>query len=389
MKKLAILEACSSLCQSKGSVVENSDKISNLPVHIAHHMLSFLSMEDIARLSIVSKWWQELCISIPSLTLNGMRYEAKDVKLIYFKNFVDRLMLRRNGMKMVQFCVHWAFLDWHAEEYRFLTWLHDAVRCNVEVLYLELCTGAFRMPLCVVHCESLRFLTLNLHGAVLQLPFSSGFKKLQSLSLAHVRVLDDLFLEHVLSPCNSLNKLCLDGVSGTNNITIRSSSLKYLEFRSYRHNYLLHLNVFGELLEELKIHWTFFPPGGRSLKIATPNLKCFTWDGFAPDNCFLGNLKCLRSCTLNLEQLSSSWRPPSLEYFKFLEGINDLEIQFRCLKVNYRIIFNSYLHRVWGSIPILRTCFAVKSFRKYDFVFLSLHFIEPAVVLQLILRLCL
>ncbi|XP_062165895.1 uncharacterized protein LOC133872402 isoform X2 [Alnus glutinosa] len=172
--------------------------------------------------------------------------------------------------------------------------------------------------------------------------FQVGSRKLQSLSLAHVRVLDDLFLERVLSPCNSLNKLCLDGVSGTNNITIRSSSLKYLEFRSYRHNYLLHLNVFGELLEELKIYWTFFPPGGRSLKIATPNLKCFTWDGFAPDNCFLGNLKCLRSCTLNLEQLSSSWRPPSLEYFKFLEGINDLEIQFRCLKELYKV----------GMVPI-------------------------------------
>jgi len=367
MKKLPKLEACSSLCQTKGSVVENSDKISDLPVHIAHHMLSFLSMEDIARLSTVSKWWQELCLSIPSLTLNGMQYIAEGVKLIYFKNFVDRLMLRRNGMKMVQFCIHWAFLDYHYEEYRFLTWLHDAVRCKVEVLYLELCIRSFRMPLCVVHCELLRFLTLNLHGGVLQLPSSSGFKKLKSLSLERVQVLDELFLERVLSSCYSLDKLCLDDISGTKNINIRSSSLKYFEFRGYGRSFLFHLNVSGELLEELKIHWRFLPSYGKSLKITTPNLKWFTWDGFAPDNCFLGNLKCLRSCTLNLEQLSSSWRLPSLEYFQFLEGINDLEIQFRCLKVNYRIIFNSYLLQLWGSILILRTCFEVKSLRKYDF----------------------
>jgi hypothetical protein len=115
MKKLPKLEACS-LFQSKERFVDNSDKINNLPIHIAHHILSFLMMEDIARLSIVSKWWQELCISIPSLTLDGTRYKGKDFKLIYFMNFVDRLMLRRNGMKMVQFCVHWTFLDWHSEE---------------------------------------------------------------------------------------------------------------------------------------------------------------------------------------------------------------------------------------------------------------------------------
>jgi hypothetical protein len=112
MEKLLKLEACSSLSQSKGRFVENSDKISNLPTHIAHHILSFLMMEDIARLSMVSKWWQELCISIPSLTIDGMRYRGKDYKLIRFKNFLDRMTLRRNGMKMVQFCVRWTFLKW-------------------------------------------------------------------------------------------------------------------------------------------------------------------------------------------------------------------------------------------------------------------------------------
>jgi hypothetical protein len=346
MEKLLKLEACS-LLQSKGSFVDNSDRINNLPNHIAHHILSFLTMEDIARLSIVSKWWQELCISIPSLTLDvdGMRYKGKDFKLIYFKNFLDRLMLRRNGMKMVRFCVHWTFPDWHSEEYRFLTWLHDAVRSNVEVLYLDLCIfrrGTFHMPLCVLHCESLRFLTVSLFGGVLQLPSSTGFKKLQSLSLTHVRVLDDLFVERVLSSCNSLDKLCLHGVNGTNNISIQSSSLKYLEITSYMHNNLFHVNVSGELLEELIICWKFFPSGGRSLKIATPHLKCFTWGGFAPDNYFLGNLKCLRSCALSLEQLSSSWRPPHMEYFQFLEGIKDLVIQFPCLQVNNRIIFIHY-----------------------------------------------
>jgi hypothetical protein len=75
------------------------------------------------------------------------------------------------------------------------------------------------------------------------------------------------------------------------------------------------INVYGELLEELIVRWKFTLSGGRSLKMTTPHLKCFTWGGFASDNCFLGKLKCLRSCALSLEQLSSSWRPPYLEFF--------------------------------------------------------------------------
>jgi hypothetical protein len=87
MEKLPKLVACS-LLQSKERFVDNSDRINNLPIHIAHHILSFLMMEDIARLSIVSKWWQELCISIPSLTLHGTPYKGKDFKLIYFMNLL-------------------------------------------------------------------------------------------------------------------------------------------------------------------------------------------------------------------------------------------------------------------------------------------------------------
>jgi hypothetical protein len=107
---------------------------------------------------------------------------------------------------------------------------------------------------------------MDLNGAVLQMPSSTGFTKLQSLSLTSVRVLEEIFVEQILSSCNSLKKLCLADVKGLNNINIQSSSLKYLEIRSYEHDDLFHLNVFGELLEELIIHWKFTPSGGRSLK---------------------------------------------------------------------------------------------------------------------------
>jgi hypothetical protein len=111
MEKRPKLEACSSLSPSKGSLVENSDRISNLPAHIAHHILSFLMMEDIVRLSIVSKWWQELCISILSLTIDSMQHGIFDFSLFHFQNFLDRWMIQRNGMKMVHFAFAGFFLN--------------------------------------------------------------------------------------------------------------------------------------------------------------------------------------------------------------------------------------------------------------------------------------
>jgi hypothetical protein len=357
--------ACSSLSPSKGNFVESSDRISILLDSIALHILSFLTMEDIARLSVVSKRWRALCISIPSLTFDGMKYEHNHRKHDCFMDFLDRFIFRRSEIKMLQFCVCWISNKWYLEGFRVLTWLHYAVRCNVEVLDLELNIGLLQMPLNVFRCESLRFLTVDLHGQILQLPSSNGFTKLQSLTLKRVRVLDKLFVEHVLSFCESLNKLCLDNVIGISNINIRSSSLKYLEIRSYDYNDLFLIDVSVELLDELIVGWKFTPSGDRSLKIAAPHLKYLTWDGFGPDHYVLGNLECLRSFALSLEELSSS--SYLVECFNSVKGIEDLVIHVQCLKVRKHMISNSDLHPLWVRISMLRTYLAVKCLKKYRF----------------------
>jgi hypothetical protein len=360
--------ACSSLSQSKGNFVESSDRISILLDSIALHILSFLMMEDIARLSVVSKRWRALCISIPSLTFDGMKYEPNHPKHDCFMDFLDRFIFRRSEIKMPQFCVRWISDKWYLEGFRVLTWLHYAARSNVEVLDLELdirSSGLLQMPLNVFRCESLRFLTVDLHGRILQLPSSKGFMKLQSLTLKRVRVLDKLFVEHVLSFCESLNKLCLDNVTGISNINIRSSSLKYLEIRSYDYNDLFHIDVSVELLDELIVGWKFTPSGDRSLKIAAPHLKYLTWDGSGPDHYVLGNLECLRSFALSLEELSSS--SYLVECFNSVKGIEDLVIHVQCLKVRKHMISNSDLHSLWVRISMLRTYLAVECLRKYRF----------------------
>jgi hypothetical protein len=257
---------------------------------------------------------------------------------------------------------------WYLEGFRVLTWLHYAVRSSVEVLDLELdirSAGLLQMPLDVYRCESLRFLTVDLHGRILELPSSNGFTKLQSLTLKRVRVLDKLFVEQVLSFCESLDKLCLDSVKGISNINIRSSSLKFLEIRSYDYSDLFHINVSVDLLDELIVGWKFTSSGKRSLKIAAPHLKHLTWDGFGPNSYFLGNLKCLRSFALSLEELSNS--SYLVKCFHSVAGIEDLVIHVQCLKVKKHMISNSDLHSLWVRISLLRTYLAVICLRKYSF----------------------
>jgi hypothetical protein len=60
-----------STSQKKESVVEleDEDRLSFLPDHLTQHVLSFMTIEDIAKLSFASKKCENLCLSIPSLTI--------------------------------------------------------------------------------------------------------------------------------------------------------------------------------------------------------------------------------------------------------------------------------------------------------------------------------
>ncbi|GAY51203.1 hypothetical protein CUMW_132470 [Citrus unshiu] len=41
------------------------DQISELPTSLIHHIMSYLSAERVARTSILSKRWNQMCISNP------------------------------------------------------------------------------------------------------------------------------------------------------------------------------------------------------------------------------------------------------------------------------------------------------------------------------------
>ncbi|EEF28376.1 conserved hypothetical protein [Ricinus communis] len=46
-------------------LLEPVDRISELPEHIIHHILSSLLADDVVRTGALSKFWQSLCSSFP------------------------------------------------------------------------------------------------------------------------------------------------------------------------------------------------------------------------------------------------------------------------------------------------------------------------------------
>lgn len=260
------------------------DRFSSLPDHVAHQVLSYVSIEDISRLSLVSRRFRELCISVPYLIFDVIPYKNNAVKRARLINYLDRLLFLRKGMDTQRLYIRWCLQNGLVdEEYRILSWLQSAVICNIELLDLDIIlvkeVAEFSLPPSVVCCRSLRFLRVNLRGGTLNFPSpitTSGFCSLHTMSLQSVRI-NDSFGEWISTYCKFLKELCLEDVRGTKSIVITSSSLEILKILS-PHD-LFTLQVSGEMLGRMALRWRFDSPANRVLQLSAPKLKSMFWEG--------------------------------------------------------------------------------------------------------------
>jgi hypothetical protein len=158
-------------------------RFSDLPDEVVHHILFFLRMKDLARLSVVSKRCRVLCISNPKLFLSNIHKSGRS----RFNSFVDRLMALRclYGVKTESFLLSWSFEgSVEDEEYRVGTWLQHAVNSGgvtdvrLKVIHPR---QPFALPLCLLGCNSLRFLKVKAMNGFFKLPsapyFSTNIQK--------------------------------------------------------------------------------------------------------------------------------------------------------------------------------------------------------------------
>ncbi|VVA21824.1 PREDICTED: F-box/LRR-repeat [Prunus dulcis] len=291
--------------QAQGACPDHmKDRFSNLPDEVAHQILSSVSILDLTRFGTLSKKCRELYLSTPSLNFDEFNNWNKSSYAKQFKllSSLDKFLVHRRENKIQCFRICWSLsygkaASLYNELYRVVTWIHMAVRCNVEVLDLELRipdTTRLELPSCIFLCGSLRSLSVHCN------------KILTAPSL----------------------ELWLELVHGAKQITISSSSLETLRFISCYAYYSFqnpsgnfHLNISGERLEDIYIDWKVIPTG-HSISIFAPNLKHLKWIGTLASRQYLEKLMCLEKAEIFLHPRSEDFS----KLFSVLSSIHSVKL---------------------------------------------------------------
>ncbi|KAJ9159334.1 hypothetical protein P3X46_024844 [Hevea brasiliensis] len=273
--------------------------LDDLPDHIVHNILDFVTIEDLARFSTLSRRFRRLCSSVPNLNVSAKGVETNLVKRFNFLNFIDRFMIHRDRFKLQRFSLSWSInqaFDWvFSEEYRIDSWLHQVARCDVEkldlrIFFRESNISSYALPACLNSCRFLKCLRLTLKNRILKLP-TTGFYFLQDLRLCFVRIEHEEFGEW-LSSCKRLQKLTLSNLDGIKNINITSTSITHLNIYIWHDIIVSSVNVSACRLQYMRFYW--FSTQSKQVNITAPNLLHLTLEGDLVDGYRLGSFDSLQ-----------------------------------------------------------------------------------------------
>ncbi|XP_004301725.1 PREDICTED: F-box/LRR-repeat protein 13-like isoform X2 [Fragaria vesca subsp. vesca] len=280
------------------------DRLSSVPCKVAHRILSLVSFKDLTCVGSLSKRCREYYLSNPSLKLSSLFGNRQ--RQLNFLNCCDRYMICRRGDKIKSFSIQWDFSAGTSEEsFRMMTWILIAVRCNVEVLDLQLRLNrkdgaTLQLPSCIYCCESLRSLLINTE-TIIKAPSFACPNNLQYLKLTTV-TMDDGFGKWISCSCKCIKELLLKDVH-VGSFTIESSSLESFTL-SYTYNCEpCYFSISGEKLAEVNIKWETEANSSitRSLNVYAPNLKYLKWIGDLLDYQNLGKFMCLEKAQIFLK----------------------------------------------------------------------------------------
>ena len=174
---------------------------------------TYLEMDDIARIDVVSKRFRQMFVSGPYLKFVS-------------KCFYDGLLSQRNGMAIQCLCLDWYCRNNNCDADVNLIdkWIRVAVNCRVQEIDLEV--GLFEseekpiceLPQCMYSSETFRVLDLDLYYKCVKEP-AGLFVSLEELSLTPVVGSDseDVLKKLISTACPSLKRLSLSDLKDRQN----------------------------------------------------------------------------------------------------------------------------------------------------------------------------
>ncbi|KAL8526361.1 hypothetical protein ACS0TY_015542 [Phlomoides rotata] len=242
------------------------DRLSELPLSLIHHILSFLPMTDVVSTTILSKHWENLWTTVPCL---HFCYETDDedygtddeddrtrIETERLHKFVNRALILWKGAKILKFKIDIQSSLSLVSDVDINVWMRFAVNNKVEELELEIdVCGEHWAPQCLNTCSSLRKLALS--GFNLQILGSPSWNQLKSLRIDMINggCLSGDLINRILLGSPELEVFELKLRDNCENLNIRSRSLKRLRIK----------NIYLDSIED--------NPPLDTLRICCPNLE--------------------------------------------------------------------------------------------------------------------
>ncbi|KAH7860962.1 hypothetical protein Vadar_019985 [Vaccinium darrowii] len=109
---------------------EKCDPLKSLPEPLLHHILSYLTMKDVIRTSILSKRWRYIWFYVPCLKFSPLKMSrSKEVA------FINQSLLLHKGPAIQKFSL--TFLQPDAEPHHIDSWIYFAKTRNINELNLD------------------------------------------------------------------------------------------------------------------------------------------------------------------------------------------------------------------------------------------------------------
>ncbi|XP_059284133.1 putative F-box/FBD/LRR-repeat protein At4g03220 [Lycium ferocissimum] len=311
------------------------DRISDLPDAVLHHILFFLPIKSIAKLSVLSKRWRQIWHAFPDLDFTTINVpssanstpkvgpNSRNKKLqntnwtsIGGADFIDQVLSlhdKNSGIRVLRFRANLSFSRLNAL-------IRGAVKHNVQELDVEVATNDyFNFPRSAINSDSLRVFKLKSKYPGFRLPPSSimknGFKNLFSLSLSCIIMYEQPSLHDLFTDTSFplLKKLNLDGCSGLMYLHVSCRVLEELILENCFQ--LEHLDITGPKLEKLSVKSCFDSyTSGTEVKIVCPRLKRIIWS-----NNTITDQSCLENLTSLIEAL--------IGFFVLLEDLGAMKLR--------------------------------------------------------------